>query len=248
MRLLNNILNHSNWINYYFSKYFNKNNKGFCFKTRNGIDISVPSRMLHTYKECFFDEVYTNGFPENTINNAPVVIDIGANVGYFSLFILNKFPQAKVFSFEPMPVNFKLLNKYKNENPSLDFNIFNKAVSNTNETIVLAYNADDSFTTSATIFDNSGQSDTAEVSAITLASIIEENKLDKIDLLKLDCEGSEYKILYQCPDNQFKRISAICLETHKGENENENTGSLVQFLQERGFCTRVEGDIIWGWR
>ncbi len=147
-----------------------------------------------------------------------------------------------------MPGNFKLLNKYKNENPSLDFNIFNKAVSNTNETIVLAYNADDSFTTSATIFNNSGQSDTAEVSAITLASIIEENKLDKIDLLKLDCEGSEYKILYQCPSNQFKRISAICLETHKGENENENTRSLAQFLQERGFCTKVEGDIIWGWR
>lgn len=248
MRLLNNIRNHSNWPSYFTDKYFNKDKNEFCFKTRNGLEITVPKRLLHTYKECFFDEAYTNGLPDNIINKTPVVIDIGANVGYFSLFILNKFPQAKVYSFEPMPVNFKLLNKYKNENLQLDFTVFNKAVSNTNETIVLAYNADDSFTTSATILKNTNQSDTVEVSAITLASIIKENKIEKIDLLKLDCEGSEYKILYECPKNILQRVSAISLETHQGENINENTKTLAQFLEEQGFITKVREDIILGWR
>lgn len=121
-RIRNNIKNHSNWIQYYINKYFCSKAKDFTFKCRGGLEIKVPKRMMQTYKECFFDETYFKGLPKSiTKRSIKTVIDIGANVGYFSFFMFSQFPKAKVLAFEPIPNNFKLLNTYKNDNPSLDF-------------------------------------------------------------------------------------------------------------------------------
>src|SRR5690606_32618458 len=114
---------------------------------------------------------------------------------YFSLYMLSRFSGARVFAFEPMPMNFTLLNRYRKENPNLDFNPVNKAVGAKEETLVLNYDARDEFTTSATVFDTQVQPDKIEVECTTLAGIFQANKLEKIDFLKLDCEGSEYGII-----------------------------------------------------
>ena len=60
-----------------------------------------------------------------------IVVDIGANIGYYTLLMaLN---QAKVFSYEPEPKNFKLLQKNVNlNNFSSNVKLYNKAVSNYN--------------------------------------------------------------------------------------------------------------------
>jgi predicted O-methyltransferase YrrM len=40
-----------------------------------------------------------------------VILDIGANIGITSLYYANKYPEAKIYSFEPVPVNYELLEK-----------------------------------------------------------------------------------------------------------------------------------------
>ena len=42
-----------------------------------------------------------------------VVLDIGANIGFFPLSFLSKFPKASVYAFEPHPYCFEQLQKYK---------------------------------------------------------------------------------------------------------------------------------------
>ncbi len=248
MRLINLIKTHSNWHSYYNYKYFGKNKKELTFKCRNGLHITVPARMIQTYKECFLDEVYYKGLPNNKIPNKPVIVDVGANVGYFSLFSLMRYPKAKVFSFEPMPMNFELLEKYSSENKNLDFNPINKAVSGEQGHITLQYDANDSFTTSASIFDTSIGSDTLKVETTTLEHIINGYKLEKIDLLKLDCEGSEYSILYGAGDAVLAKVNALSIETHLGKGEKENRDDLVSFIKQKGFTTQVEDDIVWAYR
>ncbi len=245
MRLINLIKTHSNWPVYYGYKYFGKRNDGLTFKCRNGMPINVPRRMVQTYKECFLDEIYYKGLPKNSIGNAPIIIDVGANVGYFSLFSLMRYPKAKVFSFEPMPMNFELLQKYCNENKGLDFTPVNKAVSGERGHITLQYDANDSFTTSASIFDTAIGSDTLQVETTTLEDIITDYQLDKIDLLKLDCEGSEYSILYNADDAVWAKIGALTIETHKGNNPSENRDDLIVYLKQKGYTTKTEGDIVW---
>ncbi len=72
-RILNNFEHHSNWLGYYKYKYFDKGTGDFNFDCRSGIRISVPKRLLHTYKECFFDETYLKGLPKKLAK--PVVTE-----------------------------------------------------------------------------------------------------------------------------------------------------------------------------
>lgn len=248
MRLINLIKIHSNWPQYYLYKYLGKGRDGLTFKCRNGMQIKVPRRMVQTYKESFLDEVYFRGLPANSLPANPVIIDVGANVGYFSLYALMRHAKAKVISFEPMPMNFALLKKYAEENSRFDFTPVNKAVSDVKGHISLQYDANDSFTTSASIFDTAQGSDHLDVETTTLADIIAEYSLDRIDLLKLDCEGSEYPVLYSAGDDIWNKIGALSIETHKGSGPKENRDDLVTYLAKKGFTTRVANDIVWAWR
>jgi FkbM family methyltransferase len=249
-RIINNISNHSNWLSYYFYKYFTNKKRHFIFKCRSGIEIAVPPRLMQTYKECFFDETYFKGFPARLLTiPARNVIDIGANVGYFSLFMFARYPAAKIYSFEPMPVNFELLSQYKNENAQLDFTIVNKAVTGTGEkSIKLNYDSTDAFTTGAGIFANTTSKDQLEVTATSLADIMFEHKVSRIDFLKLDCEGSEYTILYNAPPDVLDNISVISMETHSGQAANENAPALISFLKARDFQVNFSNNIIWAWK
>lgn len=249
-RLLNHIRNHTNWLSYYVYKYFSNRKEEFTFCCRSGLKTKVPPRLLHTYKECFFDETYFKGFPASVMNVPPeIVLDIGANVGYFSLFMLSTFPKARVFAFEPMPQNFKLLSTYKNQNPLSDFNIFNTAISSPGKkSIMLNYSANDAYSTSAGIFQMKNQTENITVACTHLEEIIKVNNLTRIDFLKLDCEGSEYDILYNAHAGTLRKISKIAIETHKGKGERENGEALAGFLSTQDFEMNVKGDIIWAWR
>jgi FkbM family methyltransferase len=249
-RFINNVKNHSNWFGYYTYKFFTSRKEPFTFNCRSGLRITVPSRMMQTYKECFFDQTYLKGFPNNVIqkNPPPTIIDVGANVGYFSLFMFSVNRAAKILAFEPMPMNYELLKKYRDENSNLNFTPVNKAVSQRNETITLNYDATDSYTTSAGIFNSEKETDTIKVPATTLAEIMDHHKLAKIDFLKLDCEGSEYSIVYNAPASVLEKISAVAIETHPGKAANENRDALAGYLSQQGFQINTYRDIIWAWR
>ena len=126
------------------------------------------------------------------------MLDIGANVGYFSLYFLSKYPKSHVYAFEPIPQNFRLLEKHQQMNSSKSLTVINKAVCGKSGEISLNYNADDSFTTSASIFGASSEPNEIKVPCISLADIMTSLHLDRIDVIKMDCEGAEYEILYSC--------------------------------------------------
>ena len=250
MRYLNLISNINNWWDYLLFKYHIKRPELLTFKCKNGITAEVPARMLHTFKEIFFDETYTKYLPSKILNNGNplTIVDIGANTGFFSLFMLSRFPTARVIAFEPIPVNFDLLTRNKKMNAECNLEIHNKAVYGESRKVTLKYDASDSFSTAASVFENKIGSDEIEVDTITLPEVFEKYKLDSIDLLKLDCEGSEYNILYNCPEKTLDDIKAIAMESHPGEAENENKQALIRFLNNKGFEVRTnKGSKIWAW-
>ena len=89
----------------------------------------------------------------------------------------------------------------------------------------------------------------AAVEMVLLEQLMAERSLEWIDLLKLDCEGAEYSILYECPAACLDRIGAIALEAHRGEGENESREGMRRYLGARGFETRTGGrDLLTAWR
>lgn len=249
-RVFNNIKKHKNWHKYYLHKYLTGLKNGFAFQCRGGLTIEVPLRLLPTYKECFFDETYLKGLPQGS-KQKPVrsIVDNGANVGYFSLFMFSNHPNATIYAYEPIPVNFQLLSRYQKENPELHFKVINQAVGRPEEkSIELHYDQSDCFTTAASIFENENQPDCIQVKTTCLEKLMRENNLFQIDFLKLDCEGSEYDILYTAPHNLLEKVSIIVIETHQGKAEGENLKSLVEYLGDNQFETNVVGSLVWCWR
>jgi FkbM family methyltransferase len=79
------------------------------FTLPNGLEIKHVNlhETLHLYRDIFERRVYL----DNEISLAPsaIVLDTGANIGLFSLFVLQECPSAIVHAFEPAPKTFTAL-------------------------------------------------------------------------------------------------------------------------------------------
>ncbi|MFC1811248.1 FkbM family methyltransferase [Thermodesulfobacteriota bacterium] len=184
------------------------------------------------------EECYTSGLGI-AVPDQPTIIDIGANAGFFSVFAASRFPDAKIFSYEPIPNNFRQLQRNKRLNRDAQIFCFPKAVHSNSGEISLSFDPSDIFTTSASIFETPGfQSETIRVPCVTLSEIFDEHHIERCDLLKMDCEGAEYDILYSCPQNDLLRVSQMAIEVHKGTAPNQDMEFLIDYLTSNGFKTR----------
>jgi FkbM family methyltransferase len=238
-----------NWWLYLAYKYGLANVETLVFETRSGVIVEVPERLLHTFKEIFMDECYLAGL-EREIPSDSTIIDIGANAGYFTLFAVSLRPHAKLFSFEPVPVNYAQLKRNRDLNSTREIKCFPKAVAGHAGVINLTFDPSDSFTTSATMFTSEKAADKSlSVPCVTLQGLMDENGIVKCDLLKMDCEGAEYDILYNCPPEYLRRIDQIAMEVHRGQKENQNIDALESFFRQQGFFTRRRPvGMLWAWR
>lgn len=92
------LLKNNEIINYQF--VFKNKFVDFKIRTFTG-DIDI-------FYEIFWDKEYT--FPQNFLDKDPeVIIDLGAHIGFTSIFLALKYPNAKIISLEPSKENFELL-------------------------------------------------------------------------------------------------------------------------------------------
>jgi FkbM family methyltransferase len=248
-RTINMIRNLENWKDYLFYKFSREKEPFFEFRLRNHHAVNVPSQVQHEFKESVFEQIYFRKLPSAIYQiESPIVIDIGANVGFFTLFADFKLQNPVVYSFEPIQRNFALLQRNLAGLDKSRIHLINKAVSNSDQEIVLQFNTVQSITTSASIFHDSGNIEGEKVESITLTGLAEEYKLSRIDLLKLDCEGAEYGIFYDTPKSVFKRVYCLSLETHLGSEKNENTAALAEYIRSLGFTVIIRPFFIWAYK
>ena len=247
-RVINHFKHHSFPLSYYLWKLRAKPGDSFVFCTKRLGKIKVPKRLLNTYKECFFDNTYFKGFPKAF---APQnIVDVGANVGYFSLATLNLHPNCQILAVEPMPNNLELLHHYLNHAPlaKSQIHVFPMALAEKQGTLQLHYDPKDSFTTAASCLPSPSQSDALEVPAQRLDQLLLDASWNHVDLVKLDCEGAEYQILESLADGFWPKIARWAIEAHRSPNPNHTLGALVHLLQSKGFQCRSKGSKIWAWR
>src|SRR3989344_3542063 len=79
----------------------------------------------------------------------------------------------------------------------------------------------------------------SQINCLSLKDIFDANSISVCHLLKMDCEGAEYEILYNAPDECFKKIKEIRLEYHNHESSQNNNGEcLKNFLEKKGFTVK----------
>jgi FkbM family methyltransferase len=224
---------------YFFDKI--KNWSEITFVTRPIlIKVKVPKRLMLIFKEIFMCDVYSINEITKDLNEESIVLDIGANVGYFSVLLLSKKRVKKIIAFEPIPINIQSLKKTISENSLLQEQLLltEKAVTGTPMgDLTLYLDSEKELTENASVISGfeSTHSEKLVVPSITLTQIFKENDLSQIDFVKMDCEGSEFDILYNTEISLLKKIKRMTLEVHDMDSEKNNTEYMSQFLQSVGF-------------
>jgi FkbM family methyltransferase len=165
------------------------------------------------------------------------VVEIGAHKGYFTLLAASV--AERVLVFEPDARNFAALQKNLALNGGGNVTAVPKAVSSTSGTRTFTVS---SITDARHTFfpsDFSGTGKAVEVECTTLTDIIEGHRLESVDVLKLDCEGSEYDVLLGCDRDTIRRIRGIVLEVHESLEIGHRAAELIEFLESHGFTSEM---------
>jgi FkbM family methyltransferase len=198
---------------------------------RNSARIKVGRGVDHVpIIEIFLREDY------GIVGDGAVILDLGANIGVFSIYAATTARNVTVYAYEPMAEFYRLMQ----ENVLLNelngtVKCFNAAVAGDAHRRDLYVEGADLFFPTLVPASPGGMTRKVSVACTTLADIIDSNGLEQVDLLKMDCEGAEYEILYNTPARYFDRIREIRMEYHNLSGKQHNSRDLAAFLNSMGY-------------
>ena len=112
----------------------NKNSQDV-FLGNFAINLNLKSSIdREIYLKGFYDTEQIN-FIENKVNlnEFDYFIDIGSNIGFYSIYLASKYENLSIMSFEPIKENYDQINRSVSINNYQNFNTYNYALSNTEE-------------------------------------------------------------------------------------------------------------------
>lgn len=192
-------------------------------------------RLIHKYNYYFgIDSSIKKILIKKNINEL-IIFDIGANIGQ-SVDRFRKYQKnAKIFSFEPDPSVYKILEFKKNNDPNLF--TYNIALSNKKKKATL-YTQNNSGESSLLKMNTNKLNNNipVKIKCDTIFSFCKKNKIKNIDILKIDTQGSEYNIIKGCR-NFLKNIFIIEAEIifDNTWKNSPTIGKLENFLKRFGF-------------
>jgi FkbM family methyltransferase len=207
-----------------------------------------PGEAALIYNEIMVkQEYFQNGL---SVVDAHCVIDIGANIGIFTMATKLKAPKAAVYAFEPIPDTFKALEQNVRSLGYPDIHLFNVAIGSqdhSEKTFTYFPNMPGNSTaipnlkeTQRPVMDQIfgqeysdfiHQSETCLVQVRTLSSVIREQGITAVDYLKIDVEGNEISVLEGIEETHWSMLKQVAIETHNAELRDQ----VCTILSQHGF-------------
>jgi FkbH-like protein/FkbM family methyltransferase len=252
-----------------------------CFGARsrcalpNGLEIVHLNQYEtdYVYREIFEDECYLrHGI---ALEDGDTVVDIGANIGLFSLFVMSRCRNPRIYACEPAPVVYDLLkancDAYGSNVRALNVGVSDKRKTATftfyeRSSVFSGFHSDETEDREAirAVVRNmlesesvSGESveeyvdeltadrlqhKTYECQLMSVSDIIRDNRIDRIDLLKIDAEKSELDIIEGIENHDWPKIKQVVLEIH--DPSREAVERIVALLTEKGYRCAVEQETL----
>lgn len=185
----------------------------------------------------FDNDIFYREIPSFKPTKTPIIIDVGAHIGTFSLLTAIKYPNAKIYAIEASKETFDILKKNVEDNKLHNIVPIHAAMSDSEGIIKLFHSLEDG---------NWGHSITKELSnsfeevkAIMLEKLIYKENIKQIDLIKFNCEGAELNILMNCSQSTLQKISCAIILYHEDLNDNKFIVSdLIQYFKKSKFLTK----------
>ena len=203
-------------------------------ETRNGIKLKIRvfSTDLIAFTHVWILEEYKkSGFE---IKNDDTILDIGAHIGLFALYVSQFCKNGKIFCFEPVDENFNLLKENIKLNNIKNIIASKLAVSSKSGNVTIFLNEDESGHSMYLLGSKSVQ-----VKSISLKEILDSNNIEKCDFIKMDCEGEEYEIINSLPEDYFEKIKKMCIEYHFAEEKPNLIKDLMNKLKTYSYSTSI---------
>jgi FkbM family methyltransferase len=148
---------------------------------------------------------------ESVIKSAELpILDVGAHVGLFSAYCRAINPQIKIIALEPERENFSVLNENIKTNKLKNILTVQTALAGRNGKRGLGISAD-----SHNHALSGAEKESRVVTAMTLAAVLDELKIKKAGLVKMDIEGAEGEVLESLSAEDFKRVEYFIFEYHE---------------------------------
>ncbi len=185
---------------------------------------------------------HSYSYARSMLSQDAVVIDVGAHIGTFSL--LAAAHGARVFSLEPIPANYTVLEE------NVQMNHFQSQVKTFN---IAAWSADgermmpvaDDNTGGSGFYYDKASVPKVKVHCLCLDTLMDDLGVAKCDWLKLDCEGAEFEILRALSERAWQRIGAIVMEYHLFADY--TLDELQDLLVAQGFLISTQPDGVLGY-
>jgi FkbM family methyltransferase len=167
-----------------------------------------------------------------------IVVDIGAHIGVFTVYAARRASKGLVLAYEPFSENFVYLQQNKEINNLSNLKIFNKAVTSTGSNIDLFISALN--TVCHSLYKLGSTKRAIQIQSTTLKDMFEENKLDKINFLKIDTEGAEFDIILNASMDVLDKIDKLIVEYHDGLSTGFNHYDIKNYLECCGFEVTIK--------
>jgi FkbM family methyltransferase len=139
------------------------------------------------------------------LDEQSIVFDVGGYEGQWASDLFSRY-RCRIHVFEPYPPYAQMIAERFSHNPQISTHAFGLA----GETGLSALNIDQD---SSSVFKASAQ--TVEISLVSAADFIRDNRIDQINLMKINIEGGEYPLLEQLIEEGIaQRIDNIQVQFH----------------------------------
>jgi FkbM family methyltransferase len=190
---------------------------------RNGTS-DVP-----VFRQIFMDGEYDIPLPFQP----EVIVDLGANIGLFSLLMHQRYPGARIIAVEAEAGNYQQMRRNLSAVP--DVHLHHKAIWSSNGTVEIGIDPQygEWGANISTTLHNHCQRNTVE--SITMQRLMELEHIQHVDLLKIDIEGAE-EALFDVSTEWLRSTQAIVIELH----DFMKSASSNRFIRALGHLERFE--------
>jgi FkbM family methyltransferase len=226
---------------HYFPIWNSYNLTSFKKITRKDINYNINIGEYNGWRVYF--NVFSNGTQAlfNTIKQDFNIIDVGANLGYYTLNFAKKANQGKIISFEPFLDNYQNLKLNISLNQFKNINTYQIALGDSCQKVNMEHPVKRNL--GMVQIKNLTEAVDTFIEMTTLDTFIKKNPL-KINLIKIDIEGYEMNFLRGAKEvliNQYPILFVELSDSHL-KKYNSSAEQLVSYLEQIGYNNIINAD------
>lgn len=173
------------------------------------------------------------------LDSKPFIIDCGSNIGLTVIYYKRLYPHAKIIAFEPDPFIFKILQKNIDDRNLSDVKLINAAVSDHDGNQKYYKNSSNKSSWGNSLKKNSWYNEVNSSYLIVRTFKLSKYIRNRVDLLKMDIEGSETEVLAEI-ESKLSMVNNLDIEFHGSrKNLSNKYEKIIEILKRNGYRYRI---------